>query len=195
MGEPTKRNHLNYRQIFCEIFDNIDNHFEMRFQDYGKLNFLSLVSEDKRKQNQQNFPQEEFLSLLIAYPGRFDDLRLRNELRVFYGSEDFRNKNPFELLPIFSESSMSSCFPELNKLISLICTIPVSTASVERSFSALKRIKTYSRNSTGERRMSNLALLSIEAAFLNDIRKNDDFLEKTIKYFADKERRMDFMYK
>ncbi|CAK6975949.1 zinc finger MYM-type protein 1 [Scomber scombrus] len=41
-----------------------------------------------------------------------------------------------------------------------------TTASVERSFSALKRIKTYSRNRTGEERLSSLAVISIEAEHL-----------------------------
>jgi hypothetical protein len=36
----------------------------------------------------------------------------------------------------------------------------VSTATAERSFSTLKRIKTYLRNSMGDSRLSGLALLS-----------------------------------
>ena len=37
--------------------------------------------------------------------------------------------------------------------------MPVSTASAERSFSVLKRLKTYLRNTMGAERMSSLALL------------------------------------
>jgi hypothetical protein len=46
-------------------------------------------------------------------------------------------------------------------LLKLLAILPVSTALVERSFSSLKRIKTYLRNSTGEARLNGLALLNI----------------------------------
>ena len=39
--------------------------------------------------------------------------------------------------------------------------MPVSTASAERSFSVLKRLKTYLRNTMGAERLSSLALLNI----------------------------------
>jgi hypothetical protein len=48
------------------------------------------------------------------------------------------------------------------KVIKLLLTIPVSTASAERSFSAMRRIKTYLRSTMGEDRLSALAILSIE---------------------------------
>ncbi|ESO12395.1 hypothetical protein HELRODRAFT_62880, partial [Helobdella robusta] len=40
-------------------------------------------------------------------------------------------------------------------------TLPVSTATAERSFSSMKRIKSYLRNSTSGKRLNGLALLSI----------------------------------
>ena len=52
-------------------------------------------------------------------------------------------------------------FPNVKVLLSILTTLPVSTATAERSFSTLKRIKTYLRNSMGDSRLSGLALLSI----------------------------------
>uniref|UniRef100_A0A6P7FII3 Zinc finger MYM-type protein 1-like n=1 Tax=Diabrotica virgifera virgifera TaxID=50390 RepID=A0A6P7FII3_DIAVI len=46
-------------------------------------------------------------------------------------------------------------------LLGILAVLPVTTASVERSFSTLKRLKTYLRNSIGEERLTSLALLSI----------------------------------
>ncbi|VVC44413.1 Ribonuclease H-like domain,HAT, C-terminal dimerisation domain, partial [Cinara cedri] len=40
-------------------------------------------------------------------------------------------------------------FPNINKLLKIVCTLPVSTATPERTFSTLKRVKTYLRNTTG----------------------------------------------
>ena len=52
-------------------------------------------------------------------------------------------------------------FPNVKALLCILTTLPVSTATAERSFSTLKRIKTYLRNSMGDSRLSGLALLSI----------------------------------
>lgn len=41
-------------------------------------------------------------------------------------------------------------FPNIFFLLKVLCTLPVSTATPERSFSSLKRVKTYLRNSMKE---------------------------------------------
>jgi hypothetical protein len=62
----------------------------------------------------------------------------------------------------------TSRFPTIKYLLSVLATLPVTTASAERSFSTLKRIKTYLRNSTGNERLSALAVLSIHRNFSID---------------------------
>ncbi|ESN97057.1 hypothetical protein HELRODRAFT_153381, partial [Helobdella robusta] len=52
-------------------------------------------------------------------------------------------------------------FPNVKALLRILATLPVSTATAERSFSSMKRIKPYLRNSTSEKRLNGLALLSI----------------------------------
>jgi hypothetical protein len=55
-------------------------------------------------------------------------------------------------------------FCDLNKLLCISLTVPVTSAACERSFSCLARVKNYLRNSSGDSRNSDLALLSINAA-------------------------------
>lgn len=52
-------------------------------------------------------------------------------------------------------------FMDLYKLISISLTLPVTSASCEHSFSCLHRLKSYLRNSSGDGRTSDLALLAI----------------------------------
>lgn len=52
-------------------------------------------------------------------------------------------------------------FPSTFKLLQILATLPVTTANSERSFSTLKRLKTYLRNTTCENRLNGLALLNI----------------------------------
>ncbi len=53
-------------------------------------------------------------------------------------------------------------FPTLFKLLKIFATLPVSTATVERSFSKLKLVKTKLRNVCGQERLSDLLLFANE---------------------------------
>jgi hypothetical protein len=52
-------------------------------------------------------------------------------------------------------------YPNLNRIFSVLLTMPVTSSSAERSFSALKRLKSYMRSTTGADRLTSLALLHI----------------------------------
>ena len=55
-------------------------------------------------------------------------------------------------------------FHELYRLAHIALVLPVSTASCERSFSAMKLIKSYLRSTMCDGRLSSIASLSIESA-------------------------------
>jgi len=55
-------------------------------------------------------------------------------------------------------------------MLRILATLPVTTATAERSFSTLKRLKTYLRSTMGEQRLSGLALMAVhreQAANIN----------------------------
>ena len=58
---------------------------------------------------------------------------------------------------------MEDGFYELFRLCKIAVVLPVSSASCERSFSSLRLIKTYLRSAMTEKRLSSLAVLSIES--------------------------------
>ena len=91
-------------------------------------------------------------------------MRLKADLIGLYSSQTVRNecKSPGQLLSFLAQKDLMQTVPEAAKLLQLVLTIPATTASVERSFSALKRLKTYSRNRTDQGRLSSLATISIE---------------------------------
>ena len=72
-----------------------------------------------------------------------------------------------ELLPL------KSAFPTLIKAVQISMTMVVGTAHCERSFSALKRIKTYLRASMGEERLKNLSILAIEKKLASELSLDD----------------------
>ncbi|XP_025419323.1 zinc finger MYM-type protein 1-like, partial [Sipha flava] len=62
-------------------------------------------------------------------------------------------------------TSMDQCneilYPNIKKILHIIACLPVSVASAERSFSTIRRLKTWLRSNMGEERLVGLALLNI----------------------------------
>ena len=63
----------------------------------------------------------------------------------------------------------SSMYPNIRALVCILCTLPVTTCSAERSFSGLKRIKTAFRSSMTTQRLTGLALLNVHRDIPIDI--------------------------
>ena len=71
-----------------------------------------------------------------------------------------RSQRPVTYIDAFRRCP-KNCFPLTWSLLRIGATQPVTTASVERSFSTLKRVKTWLRNRMGETRLSALAMMAI----------------------------------
>jgi len=52
-------------------------------------------------------------------------------------------------------------FPNIECVLKILCIIPVTTATSERSFGSLKRIKTYLRSTMNQNRLNGLEMLNI----------------------------------
>jgi hypothetical protein len=92
----------------------------------------------------------------------------------------------------FSERKQNT-LSDVHKLAEIELTIPVSTAESKRCFSALKRVKTYLRNSMGQERVNALAVLNIHNDVIADTPR---FNQKVIELLASqKNRRGQFLYK
>ena len=72
---------------------------------------------------------------------------------------------PLQELPKNITSAYSKCspqvFPTLHKIFTIFLTTPVGSVSCERSFSALRRLKLWTRSSMTEERLSGLAMMLI----------------------------------
>jgi hypothetical protein len=68
---------------------------------------------------------------------------------------------------------MKAAFPDLVLFGQLVLIMSVSLANAERSFSAVKRVKTYLRSTMAEQGLNNLCIISIErelsSALLEDV--------------------------
>ena len=83
-----------------------------------------------------------------------------------------------------ADKQMMIMIPELFKLIKIFAVIPATSCSAERSFSSLRRLKTYLRNTMSQDRLTNLAVMTIEPGYVNRVLKED--MENLINTFGSK---------
>ena len=83
-----------------------------------------------------------------------------------------------KLIDILNYIKRINSFPNAYMTYRIMLTILVLVASVERSFSKLKLIKSYLWSTMSQQRLNGLTLLSIEKDFINEINYDnliDDF--------------------
>lgn len=84
---------------------------------------------------------------------------------------------PQDMLAVHNLFS-ADMFPSLKEVLQVALTVPVSSCSCERSFSALRRLHTWLRKTMGQKRLHNLAVIAIEngtVSQLNDGKVVDRF--------------------
>ena len=79
------------------------------------------------------------------------------------------DKQPKTLLDALNASG--SAYTLIQLILTELLTMPSTSASCERSFSSMKRIKTYIRSTTGEYRLTTLAVLHMYRESVVDVEK------------------------
>ena len=72
--------------------------------------------------------------------------------------------NPIQLLNALAETSLMVILPNCCAALRIYCTLPVTVAEAERSFSVLKRIKNYLRSTMCQVRLTSLETLAVGEA-------------------------------
>uniref|UniRef100_UPI00358EC1B0 uncharacterized protein n=1 Tax=Myxine glutinosa TaxID=7769 RepID=UPI00358EC1B0 len=184
-----------YKRLYFDVLDAIICQLSERFIDMKKLDFFQILDCKLFKDVSKGkaFPLKEMKVLLETYPF-FDEQRLKNELQAIYEDASF-HKPPGELFKFIMENGLSETIPEVCKLLKLMLTIPLTGVSGESSFSCLKGMKTYLRDTKGQHRLSALACISIESNLLQDLKSQDCLYDRVMDRFAKmKDRQMEFFY-
>ena len=168
---------LYYALLDC-IIEEINDRFKENDIHWIQLLHLCLLKWDEATSNHIS-ELETFYKLS----------GIQAEFQVFhaYARKNLTHVKTFhDLANAIVEKDISTMFPGMWDLVRIALCIPVSSASSERSFSALRRLKTYLRSTMGQQRLSNLAMVHIEQEIANKVDYSD-----IIDIFASKERRMD----
>ncbi|KAL4108263.1 hypothetical protein QTP88_018494 [Uroleucon formosanum] len=189
-------------QIFKEIRENGDDEFKQIFPN-SKESMLEGIIEDRFTNHHHVMAQLQ--SLIQHFLKNTTDIKDFQEVALFYKDilpnyETFDAEIKIWLVkwknvsdrdrPTTSLTTLSAMsydfFPNIHSLLTIMATLPVTTATAERSFSTLRRLKTYLQNNKGETRLTGLALLNI-------YRNVDLNVEEIIDRFAMLPRKWDFI--
>ncbi|XP_030757705.1 zinc finger MYM-type protein 1-like [Sitophilus oryzae] len=185
----------SYHRLYLEIFDNILQQIDSRFRNFNELKFVELCNFNLGKNyDSSKFPTVPFNSLKLNYENFFDIPALYSQLSVAYETTEISDKEtPLNVLNFLKTTGLNKSLYEVAKLCELVLTMRATSASGEKGFSALKRIKCFMRNSTSED--GNLALLCIEKECVQKLSENPKFYDDVIDKFAAVDRRIDLKYK
>ncbi|CAF1475900.1 unnamed protein product, partial [Adineta ricciae] len=115
----------------------------------------------------------------FAVQMKADFSSLSNEMQVIKPMIKDTNTKLENIIDFYSYLlPLKQAFPIIISLIIAAMTIPVSSTTCERTFSKMKLIKTITRNTMSDNRLSDLCVLAVERDFVVDFEKLiDDFAD------------------
>lgn len=177
--------------VYIPFLDAFLNNLDQRFSKHKAIltGFQALLPADANTLSEETLI--EFQSLVLFYKndlsGTVDELKI--ELKFWYRAIARLKKDDW---PRDALSALRQCdenmLPNIKKLLYILTVLPVSTAENERTFSTLRRLKSYLRNSTSETRLNGLTLLHL-------YRKMTPSVDSILDKMAEKARKMDISLK
>lgn len=186
--------------VYIPIIESITQDLKVRFsqeslQIYGLTTLIPkmIVSEDLTDENNKREILKRLLNCITQFGSTFDiniaagEQQITGELLMWKNIYEYNKDN----IPRNAILSYNACdedvFPIIKRLLHVLVVLPASVTSAERSFSTLRRLKTWIRSRMGEERLTGLALMNIHRDIDIDVEKVID------RYSRKSHRRLDFV--
>jgi len=152
-------------ELLIPALDRILSELQRRFSDQA-LSIIGSLASLLCPSSSKFFIFEDIRPLLSTYGEvcNINESLLTAEMTVALNlvTKQLGDKLPqSDLQTVLKLLVPSVAFPNLLKCVQIALTLPVTSASCERSFSAMNLIKTYLRNRTEDVRLSDLAILFV----------------------------------
>lgn len=154
----------HYRTLFYQLVDVTSTQLEERFDttSSGLSTYLKLESVLLQG---KLAPHEE---LLRGYP-ELDNSGLSTQLAMFHSQMTYSDVNGAVDAMKAMSPDVRRLFPQVERLIRLLLVCPVSSCEAERSFSGLRRLKTWLRNSMTQSRLNAVAICHVHQHILDNV--------------------------
>ena len=165
-----------FERKYFEVLDLLNNELKRRFQQERGMPVAQtieklLIDHANGTQTDESLPKE-----LDIYKSDLDFVKLKFQLKMLPDLVKTQNQqeansimipitrvtNVRTVAEILNQVSISkTMLSEVSRLIRIFLTIPVSTCTAERTFSSLKRLKTFLRSTMTQPRLNNLMVLYV----------------------------------
>ena len=161
---PTDLDTESYFRVNLAVpfLDHLNEQFNTRFSKENRVGSKLLKVSPKVI---TSFPRSSMTEIAEDMSFWLEDLPYGNsilvgELKMWWDKWHAKEEQPESL-----KESLAACdkdiYPCINTLLTLACTVPVTSCEAERSFSALRRTVTVLRSTMGEDRLSDLTLMHL----------------------------------
>lgn len=187
-----------YRQIYYQTCDLLLRELEDRFQQKDLLpTVLPLEMVLIKAANKEEFIDELDKIKQSCYKNDLDFSSLTAQLSLLHDAVKeacplVRKVTTIRTVcdAMNAQNSFKSLLSEVHKLLRLYLSIPITSATAERTFSVLRRLLTYLRSTMTEKRLNNCLLLHVHKDLTHNINIIDIAKEFTLanddrkKYFG-----------
>lgn len=171
-----------FRVLYYEVVDQTITSLKTRFPPETMSHLV--------KMEQFLLGLEDNSYVISKYGDDFDGIRLTLHRDILLDVIKQHNVtlNSFESVVQYLSRADDKCvalknmIPEYVKLLKLLLTLPVSICTAERSFSALRRLKTYTRSTMNQDRLNHVALLNVHCDLARELNVDEivnEFISKT----------------
>ncbi|QQP48515.1 Uncharacterized protein FKW44_008870 [Caligus rogercresseyi] len=149
-------------EVFYDAIDRVLSELKERFANEDNNILMSLAKIVLGDGGEESFK-------LVSNFYNVDEDLLMAEAAIFHNLEDVNFKAANDIVKYLSSNSLSETLPHFTEISKTLATIPVTSCSAERSFSCLRRLKTYLRSTMSQERLHALGLLTIERHYVNRV--------------------------
>lgn len=192
--------------VYHQILHSFEENLDFRFDDIEKYSWVRLFHPSTLHSAQYSSASlscmvDQFHELYPSIPIDNETVTiewnaLRRDSTVKLLIEKDGIVDSAGLLSLMVKYNLNEALPSIYKMMSLAVSIPLTSVSCERTFSALKRVKSYIRSAMSQQRVKSLLLLATEKTIINSLRSQSNFYDDIIDIFADmKDRRIKLKYK
>lgn len=159
------------RKSFFEVLDIVTNEIVRRFDQSGMENLVKLEQVITDAAKCQILRGTTLKEKLGVHATDFDLEELEAQLILLPSVVKENLESSFDICQKLAAESITinEIMSEVLKLVKLISIVPASAATAERSFSALRRLKTYLRTNMTQKRLTHLLLLTVHEPYTSKI--------------------------
>ncbi len=161
---------LYYRRIYYEAVDILIQSIGDRFDQEGYVIYSVMESLFLKLMKKEEY-QQEFRKIAEVYGSDLNIANLETQLHVLSSNipEDVHDMHTLKKYFQHLSSAERELMSEVVRLLKIILVMPATNCTSERSFSALRRLKTYLRSTMSQERLNILMILHVRKDYTDNM--------------------------